>query len=341
MIAIPVISIVTPLVTPLTKPVENNDGPVVSTKIGKVTYLDGMSRIVCSTILSIFYRCVAIGCALLFLRDSNHYYNSLSKYHHYRAHPLMNKNMVSFSLNTSKHIYKKVTPQTNEYEVLKDRFGLRLENHINDIQSDYTPIDKTKLRQRNICEGICFGMSLDFIAQVINRPHGESETAAIIRVAKTYSNGGNDRAEILQSIHLARDFSNWLKDLDILTTQVDAAINKLSASDQEKMLKMYEDMVDQTAVEKLKGYSKNLNVHFQRPKKSNYENISNGIWYVHSDNHSMVYFKSHEGSFFFDPNHGLVGASTQSGNSLSKEIMNSYIKGGYDLRWINCSLPKN
>lgn len=357
----------------LAKPEDKNTYPSVSTKFDRVKPFDGLRRASYSRIASLFYRCVAIGCALLFLKTYNQKFNLLSSYHWYKARSsIINKNMISYSINIPQNTSLQLIEQKDLHEALKVKFGPAFENLIKQVHTANVPVDAAKILQSDM-NGICWGMSNDFVAQVINRPKNESETGAILRVAKTYSNGGTDRAVMLHLIYMARDTSKLLEATqkklkfynDILKKQLEKEFEiskkletsmKLEEFAVHKKEHQYSIAVRRKDREQFcysilinleMGFSKALNVHFTRKDQElTFENAPSGIWTlrangeVGSPGHTMAFFKTAEGSFFFEPNIGLMDVSTEDGRTFANSILNkNYLKKDKKLVWVECSKP--
>ena len=173
-------------------------------------------------------------------------------------------------------------------------------------------------------EGLCFGMSLDFIARVFAL-RGESSLFKRIRQAsEAFSQGATDKAVRIQIVlnHLqpSKDLLLTLEKLNkkfkIDDTQFKALIDPSQAlfiaANLKKVLATKEFPLDKVARNNLEQLS------FIDSK------LPNGVYFVRIEEHALVYIKEGPG-FIFDPTNG-IGSVSETLHSTNKQFAEQMIK---------------
>lgn len=172
-------------------------------------------RFLYSLIASIFYNSIAACSWILRLKNVNHDYNALATYHFERAitsvfsYGIFGSNLINFGVNNSGPIKEPHLLDDKPLEKLKALYGNDFEVWYKKSSSGNLPIDEKKLHV--VREGICYGISIDYISRYLKamKASNEDPKDIIKAVSQHYVEHGTKEAQMTQILFEAQDYKNY------------------------------------------------------------------------------------------------------------------------------------
>lgn len=183
--------------------------------------LEVNSRIICSKIACIFFNFLSFCCAVVGANNLRHRYKSLAEYYSCKA-------------STTSCAYRDFGDRIINFTINKPKFGigtrahgLELESFFPDLKrkieiasTEEIPILHEKLEWSD--QGICLGMSIDFIREYLNDFSIFNDSLKTIKyVSQRYTEGASKEAHITQMIFHAQD----LKGLESIFKETEIQMN--------------------------------------------------------------------------------------------------------------------
>lgn len=222
----------------------------------KINFLNVAGRVGYSVLMALVHKVVAIA-TFAFPNFANRHH-SFSSYHcsrafcAWQAYRLFGNNLVNFGLNTTG---KPKELGNDEEKILDHAYGAKVkEKYLALAPTDEA--DPKKLQAKEIYEGICQGISLDYLNRYLfKRAENVESLTAIQEVSQIFSENGNEEAQVLQIVSealglvgkhaLDKLFENQNARLLKKQSEFEKKFIKATVKEQAEMIKELEKMVNQ------------------------------------------------------------------------------------------------